>query len=107
MSGEFSRRLVEARKRAGMTQADLAHAMQRDRSLISHLELGHTGKGAAELRNVAQGLGVSADYLLGLSDAPVCTVCEVRRLHAELGAKIDRLTDAIRSLVDRLDHTET
>lgn len=106
----FSTRLVQARKRAGMKQADLANALARDRSLISHLERGHTGKMADILRSVAQQLGVSADYLLGLTDAPVNSVAEMRELHEALRAlldessgRIDRLTDSIDRLIARLD----
>ena len=105
----FSKRLAQARKRAGLTQVDLAKALDRDRSLISHLERGHTGKMAEVLRNAAHELGVSADYLLGLTDTPVCSVCEMRDLHAGLhallsqsGGKIDRLNDAINLLLVRL-----
>ena len=106
----FGRRLAQARKRAGLTQVDLAAALDRDRSLISHLERGQTGKMADVLRNVARELGVSADYLLGLTDTPVCSVCEMRELQGEMQAlldrsdgKIDRLTEAINLLNVRLN----
>ena len=62
------------------------------------------------LRNVARELGVSADYLLGLTDTPICSVCEMRELHGEMQAlldrsdgKIDRLTEAINLLNVRLN----
>ena len=107
--GVFSKRLAQARKRAGLTQVDLAAALDRDRSLISHLERGQTGKMAEVLRNVARELGVSSDYLLGLTDNPVCSVCELRELQAGLHAllddskgKIDTLNDSINELLARL-----
>lgn len=105
----FGKRLAQARRRAGFTQVDLASALERDRSLISHLERGNTGKMAEVLRNVAHELGVSADYLLGLTDSPVCDVCELRELHASLremldrsGGRMDRLNDAITLLLGRM-----
>ncbi len=110
-AGVFSRRLVQARKRAGLTQTDLAKALDRDQSMISYLERGHTGKMAELLRNLARELGVSADYLLGLTDTPVCDVCEMRELYAELhgllsaseGESSGRLEDAVNRLIARLD----
>ena len=107
--GAFGARLMTARRRAGLTQAEMAQALGRDRSLISHLERGHTGKMADILRNVAQHLGVSADYLLGLTDSPVNSASEMRELYEALrslleesGGKIEELTAAIRELNGRM-----
>ena len=109
----FSTRLAEARKRAGLTQVDLAKALDRNQSAISHIERGHIGRMADLLRNAARELGVSADYLLGLTDTPVCDVCEMRNLHEGLQAllgqsdgKVDRLSDAIDLLLAHLDHAD-
>ena len=106
----FGKRLVQARKRAGLTQNDLATALDRDRSLISHLERGHSGRMTEVLRNVARKLGVSADYLVGLTDTPNCDGCAMRELYRELHALLsesnvenDRLNDAINLLAARLD----
>lgn len=87
----------------------MAQALGRDRSLISHLERGDTGKMAELLRSVAQQLGVSADYLLGLTDSPVNSASEMRELYESLrslledsGGKIEALTAAIRELNGRI-----
>ena len=108
-NGVFSKRLAQARKRAGLTQVDLAAALERDQSSISHLERGHMGRTAELLRNTARELGVSADYLLGLTDTPVCDVCQLRELKESLqellgqsDGKIDKLNDAISRLLVRL-----
>ena len=63
-------RLAESRKRAGKTQVDLAVALGRDRTLISHIEAGRNGLLSDGLAKAATELGVSADYLLGLTDDP-------------------------------------
>ena len=67
---KLSERLAQARKRAGVTQVDLAAALDRDRSLISHIERGHAGKMAENLVALSRELDVSADYLLGLTENP-------------------------------------
>ena len=64
-------RLARARKRAGMTQVELAVALNKDRSLISKVETGVTWAGMAEtMLAVANELNVSLDYLFGRIDDP-------------------------------------
>lgn len=63
-------RLVEARKRAGLTQDELAAALsdRYDRTMISKVERGHASLLSDGLIDVARALNVSTDWLLGLSD---------------------------------------
>lgn len=63
-------RLAEARKRAGLTQDELAAALsdRYDRTMISKVERGHASLLSDGLIDVARELNVSADWLLGLSD---------------------------------------
>ena len=70
MGRVLGKRLAEARRRAGITQVDLAVAMDRDRTLISHMEAGRAGKLAEGLGIVARELNVSVDWLLGLTEDP-------------------------------------
>ncbi len=63
-------RLAKSRKRAGLSQIDVATALNRDRTLISHVEAGRVGLRSVALATVARELDVSADYLLGLTDDP-------------------------------------
>ena len=62
-------RLAKARKRAGMLQADLAAAMgpRYDRPMIVHIEAGRKHPRLEGLARAAQALGISTDYLLGLT----------------------------------------
>ena len=64
--------MKEARKQAGLLQVDLAAALG-DRYAhndISRVESGERGLRLDGLANAATELGVSADYLLGLTDDP-------------------------------------
>ena len=59
-------RVLLARRRKGWNQGDLARKTTMSRTVISQLEKGRQQVSAERLRTLAQALGVSADYLLGL-----------------------------------------
>ena len=63
-------RLAAARRRRGLTQADLAEALggRYNQQMISHVERGRSSLLTEGLAVAAEVLGVSADYLLGLTD---------------------------------------
>ena len=65
-------RIASARKRAGMSQRKLAGAMggRYDQTMISHVEAGRSGLVGEGLSKAATALGVSIDYLYGLTDDP-------------------------------------
>lgn len=65
-------RLASARKRVGLSQRQLATAMggRYDQTMISHVETGRSGFVGDGLSKVAAVLGVSIDYLFGLTDDP-------------------------------------
>ena len=67
MRGE---RLREALERAGRQQIDVAVALNRHRTLINKVEQGNSSLSVEALAKAAVELGVSADYLLGLTDDP-------------------------------------
>jgi len=70
-SGVFRTRLAEAMARRGLTQSALARATRVDRSTISALLApGMRLPGAQLAADCARTLGVSADWLLGLSGRP-------------------------------------
>ena len=68
----FGGRFAEARRRAGLRQADLAAHLggRYDRSVISKIERGKSSMRIDRLALAAPVLSVSSDYLLGLVDAP-------------------------------------
>ncbi len=61
-----------ARKRAGMTQNQLATKMGEhyDQTLLSRVETGKAGLAAEGMAKAAKALGVSIDYICGLTDDP-------------------------------------
>lgn len=66
----FRERLLLARRRAGLSQGELAQRTAMYGSDISKMERGRMLPTAPRLRRLAEALGVSADYLLGLTEAP-------------------------------------
>jgi transcriptional regulator with XRE-family HTH domain len=62
------RRIRTARQRLGLTQHELAQRVQVTKQNITQLEQGQRQPRPDRLRALAQHLGVSADYLLGLTE---------------------------------------
>ena len=69
----FGERLRECRKRAGLSQHRLAVELgdRYDHSVISRVENGHSNLLVAGVVRAAHVLGVSVDYLVGLTDNPI------------------------------------
>ncbi len=72
----IGRRLAESRRQAGMVQADLAAALgdHYDNTMVSHVEHGRSSLLLHGAVNAAKVLGVSLDYLVGLTDDPIPAV---------------------------------
>lgn len=90
----FRKRLGQAMDRAGLNQSALARLVGVDRSTVSQVMApGHTRLPNAQVvGECALALGVSADWLLGLSDWP--------EMAADLLAATTSITEAPRALVD-------
>ncbi len=63
-------RLREAREKRGFTQRELAQRCNFGINQINRYENGTSDPPSEYLRTLAQQLGVSTDYLLGLTDEP-------------------------------------
>lgn len=63
-------RLRELRERLGWSQRELARRCGLGESFINRYESGISDPSAANIKLIAEALGISADYLLGLSDEP-------------------------------------
>ena len=63
----FAERLREVRLKAGMPGAALAEGIGVKRQAIVNLETGHRSPSTDTLYDLARALGVSTDFLLGLS----------------------------------------
>ena len=90
----FRTRLAQAMRRRGLSQSALARNTQVDRSTISQILTGDGARlpNAHVVGRCASALGVSADWLLGLSDRPESA--------ADILANSLSLTEAPRALVD-------
>ena len=90
----FRRRLARAMGTAGLSQSALARQIGADRSTLSQALASNGARlpGAQVIGACAQALGVSTDWLLGLSDRPESA--------AALTAAALTLTQAPRALVD-------
>ena len=66
----LGKRLADARRRAGLLQADLAAELDYTQSVISRVEAGQRNLRSKAWIKVARLLNVSLDYLAGLIDDP-------------------------------------
>ena len=89
----LAQRLTEARKEVGLSQFDVAMKLDCDRTLITHVESNRVGLSADKWVRVAHMLGVSVDYLAGLTDDPAPVddrVREAKERAQEAEARIRR-----------------
>ena len=93
-AGLFRARLSEAMRERAISQSALARAIGVDRSTVSQLLKGAGARlpNAQVVGECAESLGVSADWLLGLTDRP--------EKAADILANTMSLTEAPRALVD-------
>lgn len=63
-------RIYELRKRQKWLQDDLAKKLNVSRQAVSNYETGQRGMDCDTIAKLCEIFGVSADYLLGLSDLP-------------------------------------
>lgn len=63
-------RITSARKKAGLTQEQLASAIGVKRAVVSKYETGTIEPSISQLQKIAKALNVSLSYLLGISGAP-------------------------------------
>lgn len=66
----IGKRIREMRKKRGLTQDDLAHALGMKRANISNYERGLANVPSTTLYKLADIFNTSADYLLGRTDNP-------------------------------------
>ncbi len=96
--------MAAARKRAGLRQVDLAVALgdRYDQTMISHVESGHSALLMDGAVKAARKLGVSLDYLVGLTDDPTPSAellikgitAEIRQLPGAQPVPVRRLRTA-------------
>ena len=105
--GVLGTRIQEARRLRKLSQLQLARSMgDHHRQMISRVERGHSTMSASSLLAAARSLGVSVDYLYGLTDDPTPVGDRVgeaeERAHQE-EQKREELEDALRRTERVLD----
>lgn len=89
------KRLQLARKVRGLSQCQVAIKACLQPAAVSHFETGGRTPSFANLRSLADALGVSADYLLGRTDEMEGTVSSA----IDIARRVMRLTDQQRAVV--------
>lgn len=80
-------RIRTARTGQGLTQSALARKAELTPAAIWQMESGQREPSAGSLRKLAEALEVSADYLLGLNEAPVSDELAQTRLRLQYRAE--------------------
>ena len=101
------RRLRKARELRGVSQLQLANRLDNARHMISMVEHGRSGLSLASLSAAAQALGVSTDFLFGLTDDPT-PAHDLARSLATSGGRVRDLEEqqARAGSADDSDHVD-
>ncbi|MBC2148135.1 helix-turn-helix domain-containing protein [Listeria booriae] len=67
---EIGERIKHARKNKNLTQKQLAQKIHVSSQVMSNFERGYTEISAEQIKNIAEVLDVTADYLLGKTNIP-------------------------------------
>ena len=103
---KLNEKIIMARKKAGMSQIDLADAMGVSRQSVSKWETGEANPEIGKLTMLANTLNCSVDWLLSEADEPLCdpaVVSEARRDEPSNAYPdwVDHLPNSIGRLVKR------
>lgn len=88
----FSQRLKELRNRIGLSQKELAGLLRVSQQSVAKWETDKSTPNPAMLAQIAEIMGVSADYLLGSSD-DLHAVPQSFLVAADMPAGYDQLTE--------------
>lgn len=94
----MGRRIAQARRRGGLTQAELAAAIDVDRSALSKIESGDRRVSALELGRLAHALGERIEWFV--SDGPTTVVSRRNALAGVPSPEIDRLAERVTRSVE-------
>ena len=92
MAQDFSHTLAELRKARGLSQRRVAGDLGISQALLSHYENGAREPGLDFVCRACRYFGVSADYILGLSDEP-CGSREQNEAFASVVSELRALTE--------------
>lgn len=92
---EFTERLIQARKDKNMTQKELAETLEISPTRLNYWEKGKAEPDVHYIFKLCDALGVSGDWLLGISDE--------KKPVADKGNELERLRDLVIKKVMSLD----
>ena len=101
MERDFSQTMSELRRAKGLSQRRVAAELNISQALLSHYENGAREPGLPFLIRACHYYGVSADYMLGLTDEPCGSAKESQTFAAlvsELKALTERAENALKEL---------
>ena len=87
----FAERFFKLREQRGMSQKDFATFLGFSRPTVGFYENDERTPDADKLKQIAQKCGVSADYLIGLTDIP-CPDTSIKALHEGTGLSTSALS---------------
>ena len=101
MSRSFSETMSVLRKGRGLSQRTAAADLNISQALLSHYENGAREPGLDFVRRACAYYGVSADYLLGISELPVGADAALAAL-AEISDGLDALAQQSRARMEEM-----
>lgn len=103
-TGAFRYRLRLARTERALSQSELAERANLQPSAVSHFESGSRKPSFDNLKNLADALRVSTDYLLGrtdMMDASSATVDQIHRHYSGLSTEYQEMADEFVEMLAR------
>lgn len=101
-------RLKEVRLKNHLTQEELAEKMKTEKTQISRWERGESIPRSEALIDLSQILGVSVDYLLGLSDEPTIRMrfdnLTLEEMAILTALRTDNDQEALKIIINREKH---
>ena len=101
MERTFAHTMSELRRAQGLSQRKAASDLKISQALLSHYENGAREPGLDFVCRACRYYGVSADYILGLSDEPAGTA-RGRGTLEQLSAELDALGAKVREALEEL-----
>lgn len=102
MERSFSQTMSELRRAKGLSQRKAAADLKISQALLSHYENGAREPGLSFVCRACKYYGVSADFMLGLSDDPAGGG-KARDDLAALSAELDSLSARLRKALEELE----
>lgn len=95
--------ITSARKKAGLTQEQLASAIGVKRAVISKYETGAIDPSISQLQKIADVLGISISYLLGVSNDPSGKTFEAQVFDSAIQENLMQKAELVHDMNENLE----